>query len=946
MRLEEDLTKNEKKKLEQKLQEIAVEESKKIKYYEEELEKMQKNLAVKDITVSDSIRMLEGQLAMAKAKNHELASDLSETAMKLKDIESKLQNKDNEIKSLINSKNSFETELNSAQTRLRRLDHDHAIEMEDIRATAAIEKRQLESIRDDIESELSRMTHGIEKQVLEGVNREKRRLIAEREKDQVEFDQAVKVERETRLRVDQELHQVQVKNINQSRENKELKETLEEASERLRGYEGLLLRNKFLENELLEKAGKLGQINKTLDEFQSTLDRDQQTHNAAINKLRHQRDRAEKELEFANQEIAKLQTIVNEHSSVLQEAQGHWQSKLNEVEKKLTHQRNSQQSGKGSPSRQLEDKLTKKESELMEVQSRCKGLQNEVDGLKNDLEIRNRAVESLQLQVRSSTRDREGHDLNTDDQSKEIDELQNRFRDALTQLEFVRRSAQKLESEVDRIRKENRKLKMALAESKFADASRLDISNRGSIDVNSPQESRGMLNSTDLAVNEINNSLDKATTRIETLQRELLGCKSEYFALLRNKKEQANLIDTYRDQLSRATEETSKANIDLISIQEKTTRLELEVIRLRQLSTKLQQEHFFEVSTSERHRESESPRLSHALELKDDLLREAERNLADLNVRLDIVLADKSRLAHLNTNTSAEVTRLRRKQEEAISEIEILQKENNDLRGEYSAMKIRLLNLESKASVQALNYEELLKEKEEELGQRYKLIDQLSKDCDGLINKMKNSDTEHIFRDVYLDKSLKDNLDLNQELISSKETENLLLEEVIELRQLLTKPQAPVADSDSYASIMHACALKERQLQLKIGNLEKKCIDLEEDVREAKNLAKRESVYREEAEKFRLMYNDAQRELIKVREDMETRGITSSPYRSKLSQKTYYSPSRNQFASPAQIKTRGGDSRASPNLDTSLQSPNRSQRQLESPASIYRLRDNNSSYGN
>lgn len=890
--------------LSKRLEILTTKQIEEVKKYEDEIEKYQKLLNSKDSSLSQTVKYLESQVSLLNAKNHALTTDLSQTIIKLEDVKSQLAGKENSSKDLKEAYDRLQDSYNQLNSSIKHSSSEKNSLIAELQVEIVKQKEKIKEMEIQHDREIEKIMAEVDQIVLSGVTKERELLRIERDTEIAKVDQALKQEREKKLETEKEVHDLQIKNISLARDLGEMREAIVAANQRTTGYETLSTRNRLLEKEILEKGAKIDQINKTLDEFQKIIEREQQTHNAAMNKLTHQRDKAEKELEISRQELAKLQNGLHQTDFGTKKNEENLKSRILELEASLKSREQDEVHWQGKL-REVHQRLQQKDEEVTEAYHHTNKLKQDIEinsrifeDQKLTIERLNKKIEELQIQATLARRSQVDLGGDTYSQQKEIEELQGRFREALTQLGHVKVSASRLEAEMDTIRRENIRLKKVLYSDSSREQSRMEFIRKDSIEQLASQEGRSRAESMQQASTDIRVALDKAFARVEQLQQELLECKTDLHTVVRQRNEKEKLADHYQQQLKALSEELSAKNVEAMNLKDKVLRLELDFHKSRKTAETPKEEHIFELASSDRS-SKELVSLGLALRSKEQALEEAELVIKALQSQVDRAVDDKNRLLMLSSNSGEELARSRKKITELEGMVDSLRADYGECKAQLSALKVKLLNIESKSSVQNINYEEILKERESELFYRDQMIEQLTKDCDHLLAKMKNEENVLVGSDAQVENLLLENRILQKELIDIAHNEQRLREEIDSLREQHTKVRAYNGDSGSFDSIMQANALKERQLQMKIGTLEQRVADLQEELHETKGVQRREVVYREEAERFRLMYNDSQRELIKLKEELDQRAYEGSPYRLKGQKASYPSPLRHARESPS-----------------------------------------------
>jgi chromosome segregation ATPase len=288
----------------------------------------------------------------------------------------------------------------------------------------------------------------------------------------------------------------------------------------------------------------------------------------------------------------------------------------------------------------------------------------------------------------------------------------------------------------------------------------------------------------------------------------------------------------------------------------------------------------------------------HSLEKK---IFEQDRTIKDLEEDLVQAELEKASQGQFLNTTRGELQRSRERIVELEKMLESLREEYSKCRADFSSWKIKVLNIESKASVSSINYEEQLKEKDELIKEKDELIEQLTRDCDQLLGKMVSDGHEFGERSAHMKKILKENKELCEEVNEAREfadkvkVEIQLRDEEIEYltsqieeanerldrfrspkdlrrsesEEEMFKLDAVTRERDALITQLEESAAREFALKVSLGKLDTLCKDLEQELKRkpGNDNGRVDSVYRAEAERFRILYNEAQRELSRVYED-------------------------------------------------------------------------------
>jgi chromosome segregation ATPase len=892
-----------------------------IKKYEDEIERYQKMLNSKENSLSQNVKFLESQVSVLNAKNHALTNDLSQTIIRLEETKNQLNSKDSNLNELKAENERLHRLYNELNVNVKQASSEKNSLIAELQVDLVKQTEKYKQLETQFDMEIERITKEVDQIVLKGVSKERAIILQEKHEEISKLDLMLKQERDRKLDADREIHELQIKNITLSREITELKGAIVSATDKLNSYEVMMSRNRLLEKEILDKGAKIDQINKTLDEFQKIIQREQLTHNSAMSKVEAHRDKLERELEYTREELTKMHTIVQQHESSNHHSENNYRSRVFELEAVLKSKEEEEFVAQGKLKEAVEN-INFKESRLNEALTLANTYKqdNEINVRINEeqklmIERMNKRIEELQIQMSLQRRSSIDAPADSSSQGKEIEELQTRFREALSHLGHIRLSAAKLEAEMESMRRENLKLKKALYTDSSRDPTNLGYSKRESIEQVPSQEGRSRADSFYTASNDIKSALDKAYSRVENLQHELLECKTDLHIAIRHRNDKNKQVEYYQNQIKSLTDELSSKNLDNLNLKDRVSRLELESFKTRK---PLEHSAIRPPSPDgSPHRQTTAHCPLHS-DLHSELtacqqrLEESELACASLQSQLEQTADAKNRISLLNSHANEELARARRKADELEGVVQSLRHEYSECKAQLATLRVKLLNIESKSSVQNINYEEILKERETELQFRDQMIEQLSRDCDELIAKMRNDENFMVTNDAQVEKILSENRLMIAQVRDLKVREQKLLADNEILSEFQAKFKALNGDSGSFDSIMQANALKERQLQMKVASLEQRVGDLQAELAESRGVQRRESVYREEAERFRLMYNDSQRELIKLKDDLDARPFDRSPYRPKPGvMGSHYSPKKSVQDSPSPDRRSKHDSRVS-----------------------------------
>lgn len=890
---------------------MKVKHSEKVKRLEEQIERNQKLLSSKEVSLSQTVKSLESQVSTMTTKNLTLTTELSQTIIMLEEIKKLNLSKDETLKELRQANDKLQSSCNDLSTSLRTSTSEKNAQISELQANLAREKDKIRLLEKEHELELKRVLAEVEQIVTNGIAKGKAAILQERDVEIARMDKTLREEKDKKLEADKEIHELQMKNIGLSREITELKGVMLSATDKLNSFEAMKTRSKLLEKEILDKGTKIEQINKTLDEFQKIIEKEQITHNAAMAKMTHQRDMAEKELETARIELSKMHGIIQQHDVLVHRSEDMYKKRVAELEAVL-REKEEVESASHSKLYEAMQSLKDRETQLRDLSGAHERLQKEADlhvrvneEQRLMIERLNKKIEELQIQVSMQRKAPSESPNDSITQNKEIEEIQGKFREALSQLGFIKLSAAKLEAEMEAIIKENLKLKKALLSESSREQTKMDLLRREPSDYGPLQDGRSKGDNVQSASQDIRIALDQAYDKVENLQQELLECKSDLYAVVRQRNDLSKMSEYYQNQVESLTEELSARNTEILALKSKVSKLELDSMRGSRSLESTRYGNGFESNRSNRNMK-DTTNFEAELRLKEQQVDEAEMMIRGLQSQLDKAMDDKNRLALMNTNFNEELTRSRRKAEELEGIVESLRSDYTECKSQLSTLKHKLLSIESKSSVQNVNYEEVIKDKENQLLYRDQMIEQLTKDCEGLLSRMKNDDDAMVSNDAKLERLLTENRILQKEVKDLRLTEESLYIEIESLKAQNFKFKGNSGDSGTFDSIMQANALKERQLQMKIGTLEQRVADLLGELSDVKGAHRRESVYREEAERFRLMYNDCQRELIKVKEDLEQRMYEGSPYRAKVASYLSSKKTVRETLSPNHPRTKTG----------------------------------------
>ena len=364
-------------------------------------------------------------------------------------------------------------------------------------------------------------------------------------------------------------------------------------------------------------------------------------------------------------------------------------------------------------------------------------------------------------------------------------------------------------------------------------------------------------------------------------------------------------LDRSKDKLAAEKAIVYQSHNMVTAIKRSKTDVETELVRAR--SILMAAEHGLSLEEAiESNSSKEVLRLQNEVFSLEQKVFEQDRGIKDLEEDLSQAALERGGNNQVLNTTSSELNRCRQRIMELETMLEKLREDYSNCRAEFSGLKLKIFNIESKNSVTSINYEEQLNEKDQVIRERDELIETLTRDCDQLLGKVVNDDHEFGERAAHMKKLMHENKELCEEvneartfadnvkieiqlrdeeieyLSSQLEESREQLSKYTDMKNMLRRSNSEeevvqletvLREKESLINQLEESAAREFALKINIGKLDNLCRGLEEDQKRRSNTSmpmtsnKAESVYKAEAERFRILYNEAQRELLRMQDD-------------------------------------------------------------------------------